>query len=169
MAFIKLSTKIKAPAETCFDLARSIDLHTQSMQHTKEQAVGGTTSGLIGLNETVTWRAKHFGITMEMTSRITELMYATSFTDEQVKGPFKKLKHLHTFQQADDGTLMCDYFEFESPMGFIGKLTDGLLLRDYLRRLLIERNKVIKQAAERLQESGESATPSHREGFHQAE
>ncbi|MES2277034.1 MAG: SRPBCC family protein [Bacteroidota bacterium] len=153
MATIKLSIKINAPVETVFDMARSIDLHTQSMQHTNEQAIAGTTNGLIGLNETVTWRAKHFGLMMEMTSRITELMYATSFTDEQVKGPFKRLKHQHTFQQLDSHTLMCDYFEFESPLGWLGRTVDKIVMRAYLRQLLMERNKVIKQAAEVLIEN----------------
>jgi ligand-binding SRPBCC domain-containing protein len=148
MPTIKLTTIINAPAEICFDLARSIDLHTESMQHTGEQAVGGTTAGLIGLNETVTWRAKHFGVVMEMTSKMTELRYATSFTDEQIKGPFKKLKHLHTFQQMDGHTVMTDYFEFESPLGFIGKLTDKLVMKTYLKNLLIKRNNIIRKTAE---------------------
>ena len=149
MAIIKLTTIINAPAEVCFDLARSIDLHTQSMQHTGEKAVDGTIAGVIGLNETVTWRARHFGVVMEMTSKITELRYATSFTDEQIKGPFKKLKHLHTFQQMGGQTIMTDYFEFESPFGFIGRLTDKLVMRTYLTKLLIKRNKILKESAEK--------------------
>ena len=34
-------------------------------------AVGGRTSGLIGLGEEVTWRARHFGVTQHLTSKIT--------------------------------------------------------------------------------------------------
>ncbi|GAB3909675.1 SRPBCC family protein [Mucilaginibacter boryungensis] len=148
MPTIKLITSINAPVEVCFDLARSIDLHKTSMQHTGEKAVAGITDGLIGLNETVTWRARHFGIAMEMTSKITELRYAISFTDEQVKGPFKKLKHLHTFQQSGKYTIMTDYFEFESPLGFLGRLADKLMMKAYLTQLLLKRNKTIKETAE---------------------
>ena len=149
MARIELTTTINAPVETCFNLSRSIDLHTQSMQDTGEQAVAGVTEGLLGLNETVTWRAKHFGLAMKMTSKITELMFATSFTDEQVRGPFKKLKHRHIFQQlGKNRTLMTDEFEFESPLGFLGRLTDKLWMRAYLTELLAKRNEVIKQVAE---------------------
>lgn len=148
MTLIKLITKIKAPVQVCFDLARSIDLHTQSMQHTGEKAIAGITNGLIGLGQTVTWQARHFGITMQMTSKITELQYATSFTDEQVNGPFKHLKHQHTFQQIGCYTLMCDYFEFESPLGWLGRLTDRLVMKDHLSRLLLKRNEEIRAAAE---------------------
>jgi ligand-binding SRPBCC domain-containing protein len=149
MALIKLLTRINAPVETCFNLARSIDLHKQSMQHTNERAIAGVTSGLIGLNQTVTWRARHFGLMLTMTSKITELMYATSLTDEQLDGPFKKLKHRHIFQHISDScTLMADEFEFESPLGFIGRLTDKLILKKYLTKLLLKRNATIKQTAE---------------------
>jgi len=149
MPTINLITKINAPVETCFNLALSIDLHTRSMKHTNEKVIGGVRSGTIGLNETVTWRARHFGLMMEMTSKITELMYATSFTDEQVKGPFSKLKHRHIFQFMDDRvTVMTDEFEFEAPLGFIGRLVNRLFLKNYITSLLIRRNKIIKHAAE---------------------
>ena len=58
MLLIELKIKIKAPIEICFDLARSIDLHVDSTNHTGEKAVGGVTSGLIGLGESVTWRGQ---------------------------------------------------------------------------------------------------------------
>lgn len=148
MTLIKLITKINAPVQVCFDLARNIDLHKQSMQHTGEKAVAGVINGLIGLNETVTWQARHFGVVMRMTSKITDLQYATSFTDEQVKGPFKMLKHQHTFQQIGCYTLMCDYFEFESPLGWLGRVIDRLIMKDHLSRLLLKRNEEIKAAAE---------------------
>ena len=90
MPFIDIETTIKAPIERCFDLARSIDLHQISTSHTNETAIAGTTSGLIGLNETVTWEATHFGVRQQLTSRITEFEYPNLFTDEMVKGVFKQ-------------------------------------------------------------------------------
>jgi len=149
MPLIQLSTLINAPIEVCFNLSRSIDLHKDSMKHTGEKAVSGVQSGLIGLNETVTWRAKHFGVVMQMTIKITETMPFISFTDEQIKGPFKKLKHRHIFQHIADGqTKMFDEFEFESPAGFIGRWVDEMILTDYMTKLLKRRNEVIKAAAE---------------------
>lgn len=73
MPCIKIETTIHAPVQRCFDLSRSIDLHQISTIETKERAIAGKTSGLIGLNETVTWQAKHFGITQKLTSKITVL------------------------------------------------------------------------------------------------
>jgi hypothetical protein len=63
MPLIELTTIIAAPIERCFDLARSIDLHKLSTEGTEEEAIAGVTSGLIGKDQQVTWRARHFGIT----------------------------------------------------------------------------------------------------------
>lgn len=60
-----------APPEVVFDLARSIDLHKLSTAHTGEEAIAGKTSGLIELGETVTWRARHFGVMQTLTSKVT--------------------------------------------------------------------------------------------------
>lgn len=45
MAYIELTTRINAPVEVCFNLARSIDLHVRSMGHTQEQAGQGLPAG----------------------------------------------------------------------------------------------------------------------------
>jgi ligand-binding SRPBCC domain-containing protein len=120
MAVIVLSTKIKAPIERCFDLSRSIELHKLSTAHTNEEAIDGVTTGLIKLDEHVTWKATHFGISQKLTSKITEFQRPSYFIDEMVKGSFKSFKHYHYFESTVYGTLMIDRFEFKSPMGIIG-------------------------------------------------
>jgi ligand-binding SRPBCC domain-containing protein len=148
MAIIKLTTKIKAPVALCFDLSRSIHLHVNSMEHTKEKAIAGKTSGLIGLNDWVTWQANHFGLKLNMTIRISEFAGNDYFIDEIVKGPFKMLRHLHQFKQVGSFTIMMDEFIFKSPFGYLGKLVDKLFLEKYMTNLLLKRNEVIKYAAE---------------------
>ncbi len=150
MAKIELSTTINAPVERCFDLARSIDLHIESTKHTGEQAIAGRTSGLIELGETVTWRAKHFGIWQNLTSKITAFDYPNSFTDEMVEGAFKSFKHEHIFHEVNGETVMKDVFTFESPLGVMGRLFNRIILTSYMTRLLEERNKVIKKTAKDL-------------------
>ncbi|NEU10154.1 SRPBCC family protein [Flavihumibacter sp. R14] len=148
MPNILLSTRINAPVEVCFNLARSIDLHLDTMKHTGERAIAGTTSGLIGLHETVTWKARHFGVSLKLTSKITECVYPVTFADEMVDGPFKMMKHRHVFEQMQGYTLMTDKFVYESPLGILGYLADLLFLRKYMQNLIEHRNQVIKQKAE---------------------
>lgn len=141
-------TKIQAPKERVFNLSRSVDLHQISTAHTNEKAIAGITSGLIGLNESVTWQAKHLGFTQQLTSKITTFDFPNSFIDEMTKGAFKKMKHLHEFSSEGPFTVMTDEFEFESPMGIIGRFVNWLYLEKYLTKLLVQRNEFIKEFAE---------------------
>ncbi|WEK17431.1 MAG: SRPBCC family protein [Candidatus Pedobacter colombiensis] len=149
MTVIKLQTYINADQQIVFDLSRNIDLHQISTKQTNEKAVAGRCSGLIELNETVTWQARHFGITQKLTSKITEFNNGNYFVDEMVKGIFKSIRHEHHFAKEGDGTLMTDVFNYVSPLGLLGKIADIIFLSDYLKNLLIKRNSVIKEYAER--------------------
>jgi ligand-binding SRPBCC domain-containing protein len=148
MPVIRLVTKIKAPIERCFDAARSIDVHAKAASKTKERAVAGVTSGLIGLGETVTWEAVHFGIKQRLTTQITKYERPYFFVDEMVKGVFHSFTHVHKFQSAHGGTLMFDEFDYTSPLGPLGRLADKLFLERYMRSFLQERAACLKQVAE---------------------
>lgn len=148
MPIIHLSTQIYAPKQLVFDLSRDIDLHQESTKHTGERAIAGKTSGLIGLGESVTWRAKHFGIWQNLTSKITEMDHPHYFVDEMQQGAFKSFRHEHVFEEVNRDTLMTDRFDFESPLGWLGKLANELFLTKYMTKLLIIRNEIIKKVAE---------------------
>lgn len=148
MPIIKLKTIIEAPAEIVFDLSRSIDLHKSSTAQTNEEAIAGVTTGLISLDESVTWRAKHFGIYQTLTSKITAFDPPRLFVDEMTKGAFHSFRHEHHFEQRDNSTVMQDIFNYQSPLGFLGRLADVLFLKRYMIRLLTNRNMMIKEFAE---------------------
>lgn len=118
------------------------------MSTSREEAVAGITSGLINLHESVTWKAKHFGITQHLTSKITDMDIPNSFVDEMVSGAFKSFKHQHIFKVQSEGTLMIDVFEYEAPFGILGKIFSALVLKKYMTKLLSERNEFIKTEAE---------------------
>ncbi|WP_205508179.1 SRPBCC family protein [Longitalea arenae] len=148
MPIIHLTTFIAAPIERVFDLSRSIELHKKSMANYREQAVAGTVMGLINLNETVTWKAKHLMKTRVLQVQITSMERPFSFTDEMKKGDFKKMKHEHHFKAIENGTLMIDIFNYEAPYGGLGKFIGGIYLTGYLEKLLEQRNQLIKEYAE---------------------
>lgn len=148
MPVIYLTTRIQAPIQRCFDLSRSIDLHTLSTKSTNEKAIAGVTRGLIGFNQEVTWRAKHFGVYQKLTVRITNLHSPLFFEDKMVKGIFKKMEHKHFFEQEEDTTIMRDEFLFEAPFGILGTIVSKWILVPYMKHFLNKRNKVIKEIAE---------------------
>ena len=149
MPKIYLETIIHSCPSICFDLSRSIDLHVISTQQTNEKAIAGVTTGLINLNESVTWEATHFGIKQQLTSKIVAFEYPNYFRDIQERGIFKYFTHDHYFElQSNDSTLMIDKFEFESPLGVLGKLANKCLVTNYMKKLLVKRNQIIKEFAE---------------------
>ena len=148
MPKIHLTTFIQAPAERVFDLCRNIDLHKQSMVKYREEAVSGTQSGMVEKDDTVTWKAKHLGKTRVLRSKITSMKKHEMFVDEQLEGDFKELKHEHHFKPCENGTIMIDMFHFETPYGAFGKLFNRTYFIRYMRKLLEQRNKTIKEIAE---------------------
>ncbi|WP_163407866.1 SRPBCC family protein [Flavobacterium ajazii] len=148
MTTINLTTKINASLKTVFDVSRNIDIHQQSAAPSKEKAIAGITSGLINLNETVTWRGKHFGFYLTHKSRITAMTFCDYFVDEMEEGKFKSFRHEHFFEEINGVTIMTDQLQYETPFGIIGKLFDTMFLTNHLIYFLLERNKTLKKIAE---------------------
>jgi ligand-binding SRPBCC domain-containing protein len=148
MPKIHLTTFIAAPVDRVFDLSRSISLHKISTEGTNEEAIAGVTSGLININETVTWRAKHLFKTRQHSSVISAMEVPVQFVDEMVQGDFKSFRHEHHYKPVDNGTIMIDILDFESPYGAIGKFFNKIYLKKYLEKFLQKRNSVIKEYAE---------------------
>jgi len=148
MTTIHLNTHINAPIQTVFDLARDITEHENSSKNTREKAIAGVTSGKINLGETVTWRAKHFGVYLKHTSIISEMEIPTFFVDEMQEGMFKSFRHEHIFREIDNQTEMIDKLSYEVPYGILGRLFNYFTLKSYLTKFLLERNQHIKRRAE---------------------
>ncbi len=148
MSIIRGEIDINAPPATCFDLARSVDAHVDSAKTTGERAVGGVTTGLLNLGDEVTWRARHFGVIQDLTSRIVAFDRPHHFRDEMVRGPFRRLVHDDYFKPSLGGTSMVDVFDFTAPLGLLGSIADRVLLHAYLRRFLQNRAQSLKQLAE---------------------
>jgi len=154
MVRIEEVTIIRAPIERCFDLARSVEVHLAGNVHCGEQAVAasGVTSGVIGLSQRVTWRAKHFGICWNLTSEITAFNPPTHFEDRMIRGPFRFMHHDHFFRALSAGvTEMRDLFWFAAPFPLVGYLVEKAMLRRHMQALLHERNRVLKEIAESSQ------------------
>ncbi len=144
-------TVIHAPIERCFDLARSIEVHLAGNGSHGEAVVGneGVTSGLIGMAQRVTWRAKHLGVWQTLTSEITAMERPVHFQDTMVQGAFRFMQHDHFFRfLSSRETEMTDIFCFAAPLPLLGRIAEMIFLSRYMRTLLHERNVVLKGIAE---------------------
>jgi ligand-binding SRPBCC domain-containing protein len=149
MPLVERRIEVRAPIDRVFDLARDIDLHRTSMRQYGEEVIGGVTTGLIGEGEEVALRARHFGLSWRLTSRVTEFRPPVFFRDTLVSGPFARFDHAHTFAEHEGVTVMTDRFDYEPRFGVLGRFADRIAGRRRLTRLLEERQRAIKEAAER--------------------
>jgi ligand-binding SRPBCC domain-containing protein len=148
VARIHLETEVAAPIERVFDLARDIDFHQRSMADAGERAIAGRTAGMIGPGESVTFRARQFGIPWTLTTRITAFDRPHRFVDEQSTGPFARFRHEHRFEASAAGTRMIDDWDHVAPFGLLGRLVDAVILRRVMKRLLETRNAALVREAE---------------------
>ena len=86
----------------------------------------------------IAYRLRLHGFPMSWRSRITRWDPPNSFVDEQISGPYRHWRHLHTFTSDRGGTLARDVVEY-SVLG--GWLTDRLLVRRDLNRLFSYRQE----------------------------
>ncbi|WP_353064682.1 SRPBCC family protein [Tunturibacter psychrotolerans] len=148
METIRSETWINAPVERCFLLSLSIDLHVASARSSREQAIEGVTTGLISEGETVTFRGRHFCLSLRHKSRIEVMRPYSYFRDVMVAGVFSHFEHDHHFATMDEGTRMRDEIRFIPPLGALGRVATKTLVRRHVAAFLMERNRGMKQVAE---------------------
>lgn len=151
MTVVCVTTAINAPIERCFDLSLSIELELEAAKRYRIRAIGGRTSGQIGLGETVRWQTYQFGIAVTHESEISRLQRPAFFQDRMVEGIFQIFEHDHVFRSVGRTTEMRDVLRFSMPGWLVGFMAEKLVVERRLRRLITERNSLIKQRAEAQQ------------------
>lgn len=63
---------------------------------------------------------------------ITEYDPPYKFVDEQERGPYTLWRHEHTFEETSEGTKVKDRVEYRLPLGFMGRLIHGVIVRRQL-------------------------------------
>ena len=149
MGAITVETRIRAPIELCFDLARDVDAHAESAAFSSERVVKpGRLHGLLELGDLVAFEGRHFGMTQRFVAKITELDRPNRFVDEMVHGAFKWLRHVHEFQSIDGLTIMRDRLEWKPPFGPIGALADLLFLTRHMHWFVATKQAHLRRIAE---------------------
>ncbi len=146
---VEVTTIIEAAPATVFDLELDVDEHAASQASSNEIATTSSGRRTLGLGDDVTFEARHLGLTWTLTSRVTEHTRPSRFVDEQVRGPFRTMRHEHLFDDLGDGrTRMTDRMTVAFVAGPVGALVDRVVTGPYLRRLLRRRARHVKQVAE---------------------
>lgn len=86
-----------------------------------------------------------FAIPMNWITEITKVEDHSCFVDEQRKGPYKIWHHEHHFKQVDGGVEMEDILTYVLPLGFLGKISHALFVKNKVREIFDYRNQQVEK------------------------
>jgi hypothetical protein len=79
------------------------------------------------------WEALHF-----------EVKRYESFSDRQIKGPFKEWEHLHAFEKIDvEEARLSDQIQYKLPGGFLGEAVAGRFVENKIRQMFAFRHRIM--------------------------
>jgi ligand-binding SRPBCC domain-containing protein len=93
----------------------------------------------------IDYELRLYGVKFRWRTRIAAFEPPAFFVDEQLKGPYRRWVHRHTFEEAPGGTLMRDRVEYELGFGPFGALAHALFVRRSVERIFNYRNKTIEE------------------------
>ena len=83
------------------------------------------------------------GVPMRWRTLIADYEPPCIFIDEQLDGPYAVWHHTHRFETVPGGTRLVDRVRYLPPLGILGRLAHGLLIRRQLTRIFSYRQEVI--------------------------
>ncbi len=86
-----------------------------------------------------------FKVPLHWRTEIAKVEKPYSFTDRQLKGPYKLWEHTHHFFEKENGILMKDRVKYQLPYGVIGELTHSILVRNKIEDIFAYRQQVLNQ------------------------
>lgn len=92
----------------------------------------------------IDYTIKLWGVRLGWRTQITRWNPPVEFEDSQVRGPYAKWVHRHTFTAAGDETIMADEVRYRLPFGPLGRLAHPIVRRQ-LRRIFEYREAVVRR------------------------
>ena len=91
----------------------------------------------------IDYKLQIHGVPVKWKTKISEFEDGSYFVDEQLKGPYSKWVHKHSFFTHKSGTLISDRVVYKVPLGFLGSLFAGRFIKNDVNNIFKYRNKVI--------------------------
>jgi hypothetical protein len=91
----------------------------------------------------IDYELRLYGVPLRWRTRIESFEPGSSFSDVQLRGPYRRWVHRHEFREVPGGTQMRDVVDYELPFGPAGKLAHALFVRRSLERIFDHRRETI--------------------------
>ncbi len=86
-----------------------------------------------------------WGIRMKWVTEITHVEEKRYFVDEQRSGPYYMWHHQHIIEPVEGGVMMTDIVSYKPPLGFLGAIANGLIIRRQLNDIFDYRERVLEK------------------------
>ncbi len=85
------------------------------------------------------------GIPLTWVTEITQVEKNKHFIDEQRVGPYAMWHHSHFFEEVDGGTMCTDEVYYRLPLGFLGDMMHGIVVKPQLDKIFQYREEKLKE------------------------
>jgi ligand-binding SRPBCC domain-containing protein len=99
----------------------------------------------MGEGTLIEYRLRMMGVPMGWLTRIESWEPGRSFVDVQLRGPYTRWRHQHTFQPADGGTWVRDRVEYALPFAPWSRPVHPMFVRPALERIFTFRRHAIRR------------------------
>jgi len=93
---------------------------------------------------TIAYRLRLRGIPIRWLTEIELWRPPYEFVDVQRKGPYRRWRHTHLFEETKDGTRIVDVVNYALPLGPLGRLLHRLRVADDLARIFSYREQRVR-------------------------
>lgn len=143
--YLTRSIYLNSPIEKVFDFfskAENLNVLTPPSLHFK---ILTPTPFEMKAGTLIDYRIKMFGIPFKWRTKITHWQPTEQFIDSQIKGPYVKWIHSHTFEIQGDGILMHDTVEYACPGWIFEPIIFNLVIKNALEDIFSYRNEKCKE------------------------
>ena len=112
----------------------------------------------------IDYRLKVRGLPIRWRSRIAVWDPPRRFVDDQLKGPYRRWHHEHTFEARDGGTLCRDVVDYELYGGPLAPLIHAVFVRPDVRKIFAYRQHVLEERFGRADARAAQAAPNGERG-----
>lgn len=95
----------------------------------------------------INYNLKLKGLPIKWRTEITAWSPPDGFVDNQLKGPYSRWHHTHSFSELAGGTLMEDRVAYRLPLGALGRLVAGSFVANDVKKIFAYRKEVIEEMA----------------------
>jgi ligand-binding SRPBCC domain-containing protein len=140
MAIVKSSVVINASSEVVFDFhtdTRNLPLISPSWMKVEILKTTGD-----GKGKMIELYITQFGLfKTKWIVEIAEYDRPVRITDIAHKGPFKRFRHQRDIKRISDSSCeLTDTFDYELPLGIIGKIGDAVMMKRFVEKMFRERH-----------------------------